>query len=168
MLFLPSSCRRAGGGLVVEARCQDVRSPSETDVCSDAANGASGLDGDLSKGRRGGRKTPLARAVRREPVSQERGFGEPDAAVLVTPRREARSRSSQSELCWTSDLPSLVGRKTARDEAVVSINNTSTCQARLDYVACGGAILSATELIQAASRGEPDACASASLSSRRS
>jgi hypothetical protein len=77
------------------------------------------LDGAVGRGRRsrerGGRaaERPPPRRLRGS-VLYEVGFGEPCAAVLITPRREARSRSSQSLRCSTFRPPFKCRPKTGR------------------------------------------------------
>jgi hypothetical protein len=77
-------------------------------------NGAIGKDSALRRDSEGfGRERPSARRLR-GPVLYEVGFGEPYAAELTTPRREARSRSSQSQLCSTFRPPFTCRPKTDR------------------------------------------------------
>jgi len=114
MVFLLSRCRRVGDGSVRGIRCHGVRSPSETDrVFSGAWTAPSGEDVGRESEAVGRRSARPPRRLRGS-VLYEVGFGEPCAAVLITPRREARSRSSQSLRCSTFRPPFKCRPKTGR------------------------------------------------------
>jgi hypothetical protein len=113
MVFLLSRCRRVGDGSVRGIRCHGVRSPSETDRVFRAPGRRRRERTSVERARRSGAERPPPRRLRGS-VLYEVGFGEPCAAVLITPRREARSRSSQSLRCSTFRPPFKCRPKTGR------------------------------------------------------